>query len=128
MYRIPLRFVALGALVWLIFLIFIRLLGADIMYLGNPVLMLLFIASTPLLIATIFVLSRLTATPVRDMPIPVTIMTFTALMLDGLAIAFTNLYGDSPDQIAASAAYLLFGGGLGILCSFLLAQRAEKRA
>ena len=126
MHTIELRFVGLGVAAWLGFLIFIRLVGTAAFTIGNPLLPVLFVAAIPTLIGVIYALSYVTGVAIRDMPIPVMVMTFTALILDGLAIGFTDFYGDSHEQIRASAAFLLWGAGWGMLISMLLAARADS--
>lgn len=120
-----LQFVGLGVILWFAFVIFIRLLGADVFTVGNPVLLLLFAASMPLLWASIIALAALTSTPVREMFVPVVIMTSTALLCDGLAVGFTSIYGPTDDQVRAAASYILFGAGAGQFLAQWLAERAK---
>lgn len=126
MNKIDLRFVGIGVLVWLGFLIFIRVVGTAVFTIGNPLLPVMFVGAIPMILVTVYLLSAITGVAVRDMPMPVFIMTFTALLLDGLSVGFTELYGDTHEQIRASAAFLLWGGGLGLLISLLLANRSER--
>lgn len=123
MYKFDGRFVVIGVVIWLAFLILIRVLGTTVFTVGNPLLPVIFVLAIPMIIVTIYLISGITGVSVRDMPMPVFVMTFTALLLDGLAVGFTGLYGDTHEQIRASAAFLLWGGGLGMVCSLILAIR-----
>lgn len=127
MYKLDGRFVLIGVLVWLSFLILIRVLGTTVFTIGNPLLPVIFVAAIPMIIVTIYLVSNMTGVAVRDMPMPVFVMTFTALLLDGLAVGFTELYGDTHEQVRASAAFLLWGGGLGMVCSLFLATMTGSR-
>lgn len=126
MNKIEIRFVGLGVVVWLAFLILIRLLGTAVFTIGNPLLPVIFIAALPMILVTIYVVSAITGVALRDMPIPVFVMTFVALLLDGLSVGFTGLYGETHEQVRASSAFLLWGGGLGMVVSLLLAIRQER--
>lgn len=112
-----LRYIPLGVVIWLAFLIFIRLVGSSVFSVGNPLLIVFFIAAFPLLWVTIIALAPIFGVPVRKMFMPVVVMTLTALMIDGIAIGFIDLYGSSDDQVRAAAAYLLWGAGVGLLVS-----------
>lgn len=116
-------FVGFGLLLWLIFLIAIRLIGSSVFSTGNPLLLLAFVLSIPLAPILIIAMSRLTRTPTSEMLIPVVISDITALLMDGLAVGFTDLYGPSYDQIAAAAAYLLWGVGLTLICAVWLSYQ-----
>lgn len=125
MTKTNIKFVGIGFVLWLMFLILIRLIGATVFSTGNPLLPVMFLAAIPLVLVTIVLLGKITAVSMRDMPMPAFVMTLTALLLDGLAVGFTDLYGTSSDQVRASAAFLLWGAGMGLLCSLLLANRGR---
>jgi hypothetical protein len=126
MRNLDVRFVSIGVVVWLVFLIFIRVLGTNVFTIGNPLLPILYVLAIPMILVTIYVISAITRVPIQDMPMPMFVMTFTALLLDGLAVGFTGAYGDSHEQIRAGAALLLWGAGLGLVCTLLLAGRARS--
>lgn len=127
MYKLEARFIAIGVVVWLAFLVFIRWVGTTAFVVGNPLLPLMFVLAIPLILVTIYLLSAITRVPIKEMPMPVFVMTFTALLLDGLAVGFTGLYGQTAEQIQAGAAFLLWGAGWGLVCSLWLAMRAQSR-
>lgn len=120
-------FIGLGFVVWLTFLIFIRLIGDTVFETNSPILAAFFIGSYPILYVTLVFLSRLTQVPMAEMFVPVVVMTFTALTFDGIAIGFTDFYGETDNQVRAAAAYLLFGAAGGMIVAFLVGRGHEHR-
>jgi len=118
-----LTFMGLGVFFWLAFLIVIRLIGSTVFTTGNPLLLVVFILSAPAVWMIIIAVARVTNTPTNEMLVPIVIIDFTALLIDGLAVGFTNLYGPTHDQIAAAAAYLLWGVALTLICALWLSYR-----
>lgn len=121
--RYYLTFIGLGVFFWLAFLIAIRLIGTSVFTTGNPLLLVVFILSAPLVWLIIIAVARVTNTPTNEMLVPIVIIDFTALLLDGLAVGFTNLYGPTHDQIAAGSAYLLWGVALTLICALWFSYR-----
>jgi len=121
--RYYLTFIGLGVFFWLAFLIVIRLIGSTVFTTGNPLLLVVFILSAPLVWVIIIAVARVTNTPINEMLVPIVIIDFTALLLDGLAVGFTNFYGPTHDQIAAGAAYLLWGVALTLICALWFSYR-----
>lgn len=121
-----LTFIGLGIALWLIFLIVIRLIGPAVFSTGNPLLLAAFVLSIPVVCGLTIVIARLTRTPTNEMLVPIVIIDFSALLLDGLAVGFTYLYGPTHDQIAAAAAYLLWGVALTLICALWLSYRPAR--
>lgn len=124
----PMLFVGIGVVVWFAFLIAIRVIGSSVFSTGNPVLLLFYVAALPLTAVTIISISLITRVPSNEMVMPTFIMTTVALLMDGLAVNFTDFYGPSDDQVRASAAFLLWGAGAGLLASLWLAHRPKTEA
>lgn len=120
--------IGLGVAFWFGFLLMIRLIGTTVFTIGNPLLPVMFIVTVPITIATVVLISRMTNIPFQELTMPVVIMTMTAIMLDGLSVGFTDFYGATHEQVRASASVLLWGGGIGILCTLVMAARAENAA
>ena len=120
-----LLFVGLGVVIWFVFLVAMRLIGSTIFSTGNPLLLVFYIGAFPVIMVTILAIGAMTGVPSHEMLIPTVIMTFTALMFDGLAVNFTDFYGPGDDQVRASAAFLLWGAGAGLICSFWLSRRGR---
>ncbi|MBL8163657.1 MAG: hypothetical protein JNJ61_16850 [Anaerolineae bacterium] len=121
--RYYLTFIGLGIALWLSFLIVIRLIGPTVFSTGNPLLLVAYLLSLPLVWLLTILIARLTGIPTNEMLVPIAIIDFSALLLDGLAVGFTDLYGPTHDQIAAAAAYLLWGVGLTLICAVWLSYR-----
>lgn len=119
-------FVGLGFLLWLGFLLAIRAVGADIFATGSPTLIAVFVGTVPLAWATIALIAALTGVAQADMLKPVALMCTTALLLDGIAVGFTDLYGPTSDQIEAAAAFLLWGVGVTLLIAMWLARQTTS--
>jgi hypothetical protein len=119
-------FVVLGVVFWFSAAMLVRLLGADVFTPGNPSLVVLFLASFPLTFAFVWIASAVSRIPLRQMFEPTVIMTFTAMLLDGVAITwFTQLYGEAHTHVMLGAALILWGGGLGMIWAWLLAKRPQ---
>jgi hypothetical protein len=121
--RYYLTFIVLGVFFWLAFLIAIRLIGPGVFSTGNPLLLVVCVLSIPLVWATVVGIARLTRTPLNEMLVPIVIIDFSAMLIDGLAVGFTDLYGPTHDQIAAAAAYLLWGVALTLICALWFSYR-----
>lgn len=118
-----LTFVVWGFFFWVAFLAVMRLLGPVVFSTKNPLLFALFILSIPVVWVIIWGVAKLTRTPINEMLVPIVIIDFSALLLDGLAVGFTDVYGSTADQIAASAAYLLWGVALTLIMALWLSYR-----
>jgi hypothetical protein len=114
--NVPL-FVILGALSWFIGVLFIRFAGAAFFIEGNLWLIGLYVLTIPvawLTVKGIVLASNLSGV---NISIAVVIMTITATLLDGVAIAwFPSLYGLPTAAHLLAAAWLLWfvGVALGI--------------
>ena len=62
----------------------------------------------------------------RETLIPAFVMIFTTLLLDGLAIGFTNLYGGTIEMELAAAGWLLWTFGSQVLITVLFVARALR--
>ncbi len=125
--RVPsvLLYVALGAVLWLVAALFIRVVGQPLFSLANRWLYALFAACFPvgwLLIVTCLALGRVSRSAAL---VPVTLMCVTSLLLDGIAISrFPSLYGTSPEHVMLGAAWLLWGVGVVLGIALYMERRA----
>jgi hypothetical protein len=117
----------LGAVVWGLVLILMRLLGASVFSAGNPWLVVFYIACFPAGVVFTLVMRALMNLPMREMLKPMVIFGIVALMLDGLSFAFTDVYGVGEHEVY-SAAFLLWGPGVFLLCALWLVSRAEAES
>jgi hypothetical protein len=115
-----------GVLIWISGVILIRVLGPDIVSQQSAMYPVLFVLSIPLGVVTQLVIRLVCRLPMREMLIPAFVMIFMALLLDGLAIGFTNLYGPSIEMELAAAGWLLWTFGAQVLISMWMVARAIR--
>jgi Family of unknown function (DUF5367) len=121
-------FVVLGIVFWFAAAMLVRFAGASVFTGDNPLLIILYVASFPILFATIALARALSGFAMQDMFEPTVIMTLTALFLDGIAIAwFSQLYGETPTHVMRGAALIMWGAGAGLLCAWLLSKPKQIR-
>ncbi len=120
--------VAMGAGYWLLAALFVRAFGAFFFTGNTPALLVLYAASVPgtwLLIRNARWLGRLAPAEVLD---AVVVMTWTAAVLDGVAITFFgSLYGTSAPVVMLGAAWILWGAGWGLGVAYLMKRNVAKR-
>jgi hypothetical protein len=108
-------FVILGAVFWFEALLFIRFEGTPLFVNGNPLLLLLFVASIPIawiLVKTSAIVSKVDGDDILN---AVAIMVLTAASLDGIALTwFPGWYGLAPAGLLLAAAWLLWGVALSL--------------
>ncbi|MEO0563568.1 MAG: hypothetical protein AAF125_15780 [Chloroflexota bacterium] len=121
------RYVVIGVIGWAFFVGFIRLLGPAVFSIGSPWLPVMYVVAIPLVFVSTYPIQAAAGTSMRDIVFPVFVITFTAIILDGLAVGFTGIYGATDDQVRASAGILLWGGGWGMVSALILARRAATR-
>lgn len=119
--------VVLGVVYWLLAALFVRAFGSFFFTGHSPWLPVLYAATLPgswLLMANARWIGRLSQTEVLD---SVVIMTWTAAVLDGVAITFfQSLYGPSPRVVMLGAAWILWGAGWGLGIAYLIKLNAVK--
>jgi hypothetical protein len=118
-------FVVLGVAFWLSAALFVRFTGASVFGEGSALLPVLYAFSFVFVFAFLFVARLVSGVGLREMLLPAVVMTSTALLLDGIAVAwFSGLYGDDPGVVMRGAAWILWGAGLGQFIALALQQRA----
>ena len=119
-----LLFTALGVVFWFNAVLIIRFCGATVFTAGNPWLLLFFGLAIPLTLLSLLITKAVARLRLADLLEPVVIMTLTAAMLDGLALAwFRSLYSGSFEVALHGAAWILWGAGLGLLLAYLFSKR-----
>jgi hypothetical protein len=119
-------FVVLGIVFWFTGMIMSRLLGPIAFTPGNPLAIVAYIFSFPLLFVSIWLASLVSRIAMKDMLEPVVIMTFAAVFLDGIVFGWLpQAYGDETGQVMHGAAWILWSGGAGLLCAWLLSRRSR---
>ena len=110
----------IGAVLWFIAAILLRNIGPlGAFEGGNRVL--LYALTIPGTMPFIWMTQRLARLASNQIAIGIAIVTATALLLDGVAVAwFPQLYGDELAQVTSSAAAILWGAGVGLMLAFLM--------
>jgi hypothetical protein len=120
----PILFVILGAVFWLEALLFIRFGGEGLFVNSNPWLLLLFICSIPVAWILVKISAVVGKVDGDDLLSAVTIMSLTALLLDGIALTWCqDWYGLAQSGLLLAAAWLLWG--VGVSLAFALALRYQ---
>lgn len=123
-------FIVLGVVFWFSGMMIVRIANSAVFTAGNPLLPVMFVLAFPLLAVTLIIAHLISRVPLREMFEPTVIMTFTALFLDGSVITFIpHLYADDPIVVMRGAAWIMWGGAVGLLLGWLLSkgERALKQ-
>lgn len=119
-------FVLLGIIFWFSFVVIIRVLGETVFSYNNPLMAVLYILSFPIVYVALLLSQAISRLPMREMFMPVVVMTVTAMFLDGFAIGFMpQLYGENPEHVMHAAAWILWGAAAGILVAEVVINRSE---
>lgn len=121
-------FVVLGMVFWASGMLTVRVFGSTVFTPENPLMAVFYLLAFPLLWVALFIARKVSQVPMNQMIEPTTIMTFTAIFIDGLVIGwFPHIYGDDSSQIMRGAAWILWGGGAGLFWAWILARRHPIR-
>ena len=121
--RLPL-YITLGVIFWLSAALTVRTVGNTVFSENNAWLFLFFVLGFPITWGFLFVTKKAAGIEYGALLEPVVIMTFTATMLDGVALAwFRHLYGPTHEIALYGAAWILWGAGLGLLFAYVLKKR-----
>ncbi len=119
-------FVALAFVVWLAFIPVVRALPASAYDTSEPWPILLFIASIGLGITTQLLAPILVRLPARETLVPIMTICGAALMMDGIAIAFTDIYSSETATKVVVGGWLLWTFGTQIIISILMIGRLHR--
>jgi hypothetical protein len=113
-------YAVIGAALWFAFALLIRLIGPSVFVPGTAALLITFLALMPVAALAVWLTARLGRVQGQSLINAVSIMSFTAMLLDGLAITWVPaLYGLSAAPLALAAAWLLWGVGCCQLTAYL---------
>jgi len=115
--------IGMGLFLWFIFIFIIRLAGDTFFATGTTNLLVVFIVTIPAVLIMIPLVSRVLGVSLHQMTVPIALISFTALLCDGIAVGFTDIYGSTPDQIAAAASFLLWGVGISLIGALWFERR-----
>jgi hypothetical protein len=124
--QLPL-FVFLGIIFWLNAALIIRFSGSSVFSEGNPLLGIFFIVAILVTIFTIFILKQISRLRYDQLLGPLTIMTITATILDGIAMTwFRTLYSQSFEVSFFGSALILWAVGWGLFLGYILEKKIIK--
>ena len=110
----------LGAVLWFVAAVFVHIYGA-VLFTGGALHVVVFAATLMLSPGLVWAVAKLIRTPVSAMLVPTTVLTVTALFLDGAAITWWPvLYGGTGQTLTYGAAWLLWGVGSVFLSALLM--------
>lgn len=125
----PLIFVALGIAFWATGVLVVRLGGETIFGENSPWLGLAFVLAVPLLLTSMYLTRLVTRLDWHEFVGPMGIMTFSAVFLDGLVLAWYHpLYAASYEVALHGAAWILWGGGMGLFWAWFFEWRKQAKA
>ena len=120
-----LLYVLIVAVGWFVAAQFIRFAGPHI-FDGSVAHAAMFVLTALCGPAFVWLAALAVRLPFGEMLPPITLMTVTALLLDGIAISWVPfLYGGTGPNLAYGAAWLLWGVGAIFLAALMLAQRPK---
>jgi hypothetical protein len=124
--RLVLLFVVLGAVFWFSGVLTVRLFNDAVFSAGNPLLILMFVLAFPITLVFIWIAKIASGLRYNELVVPTTIMTFTALFLDGSIIAFAPQFY-APDQVTVmhGAGFIMWGGAVGLFIAWWLSLRGH---
>jgi hypothetical protein len=118
--QLPL-FIFLGIVFWLNAALIIRYFGDSVFSEGNPLLGVFFGVAILITIFTIYILKQISRLRYDQLFRPLTIMTITATILDGIAMTwFRTLYSQSFEVSFFGSALILWAVGWGLFFGLML--------
>ncbi len=119
-------FVAIAFAIWLTGVALVRLLPSAAFDADEPWPILLFIVSIGLGVATQLLAPVLVRLPAPETLVPIMTICGAALMMDGLAIAFTDIYSSVTATKLVVGGWLLWTFGTQIIISILMIGRLHR--
>ena len=113
-----------GAALWFIAAVLLRVLGPMGVYEGFA-RVLLYALIIPGTVPFILLIVKLTRVARHQIALACAVMTASAALLDGIALAwFPALYGNEVEHVAAAGATILWGAGAALALGFFLNRAA----
>lgn len=117
-----------GFVIWVLGVIIVRLAGATVFSADNLLLPIFYILSIPIAVVNTMATRPIFRLQMKDMLTPILVMVFVTLMLDGLAVNFTDLYSTDNDIVRYAAGWLLWSFGIQVIASMWMINRVNKNA
>ena len=119
-----LTLIIIGAVLWFAAAVLLRTIGPNGAFEGNRHI-LLYALTIPATVPFVWMVQKLVGLADNRIAIGYSLATATALLLDGIAVAwFPSLYGSDFPQVANSAAAILWGAGVGMVLAFVMNREA----
>ena len=121
-YRQSVILALLGAVLWFLAAVLLRYLGPLGIYEGTARFV-LYVAIVPGTVPFVFLLQWASGIARRQVAIGASLATASALLLDGIAVAwFPDLYGAEMPLVLGASAAILWGAGVGIFIGFVVSK------
>ena len=115
-----LTLVIIGGVLWFLAATLLRTIGPMGAFNGST-RFLLYAVTVVGTVPFVWLMQKLVKLPPNRIGIGYSVATATALLLDGVAVAwFPALYGDDPAQVTNSAAAILWGAGVGLVLACIM--------
>ncbi len=121
-----LYYVVLGIFIWITGVVIIRIIGPSFFVVENSLLFSLFIASIPLGFAVQFSIPTLIRLPMKDTLIPGLVIVIAAIISDGLAITYTDIYSSDISTKMVVGGWLLWTFGFQLLITLIIVNIANS--
>ncbi|MBX7174472.1 MAG: DUF5367 family protein [Pyrinomonadaceae bacterium] len=115
--------IILGIIFWFNGAISVKLLGNYVFTEDSPYKIEMFVLAFPMLFLAIFIAIKAVKLNHSEILTAVVVMNFAAVFLDGIALNFfRQIYHDVYEISHYGAAWILWGGGAGLLIAYLMTQ------
>ena len=115
-----LALIIIGAVLWFAAAALLRTIGPRGAFEGNRHI-LLYALTFPATVPFVWMVQKLVRLADNQVAIGYSLATASALLLDGIAVAwFPSLYGSDLPQVTNSAAAILWGAGVGMILAFMM--------
>lgn len=119
--------IILGIVFWLSGALTVKLLGNYVFTESSPLKIVMMAVAFPMLFLAIFIAIKVVKLSRAEILIGVVVMNFAATLLDGIALTwFRQIYHDVYEISHYGTAWILWGGGAGILISYLMTRNSVE--
>lgn len=119
-------YVAIAFGIWLTGVAIVRLLPGAAFDTDEPWPILLFVASIGLGVVMQIIIPVLVRPPTRETLVPIMVICGAALMMDGIAISFTDIYSSETAVNVVVGGWLLWTFGTQIIISIVMIGRQSR--
>ena len=120
-------YLAIAFAIWMAGVVVVRVLGPTAFDTDEPWPILLYLGSIGLGIVTQLVVPFLVRLPMAETLVPIIAICGCALVLDGIAIGFTDIYANEAETKMVVGGWLLWTFGTQIIISLVMIGRATRR-